>query len=61
MKNTSYKYFRIIALAGNVLYILWMFYNGIDEGFKAKPIEALSLIGLMLLLGLNFVLLGKNS
>ena len=35
MKNISlYKLFKYLAIAGNVLFILWVSYNGIDEGFS---------------------------
>ena len=35
MKNISlYKLFNYLAIAGNVLFILWVTYNGIDEGFQ---------------------------
>ena len=35
MKNISlYTLFKYLAIAGNVLFILWVTYNGIDEGFS---------------------------
>ncbi|MBI2451972.1 hypothetical protein HYV50_02735 [Candidatus Pacearchaeota archaeon] len=43
---------------GNVAYILWILYNGIDEGFKDIGIvQIVSLIGLLILLALNIFLL----
>ena len=48
---------RYVAVAGNVVFILWLLYNGLDEGFRARGPELASLIGLMLLLGLNSGLL----
>lgn len=56
------KFLRYIALAGNLLFILWILYNGIDEGSRSVGrIEALSLGSLVLLLGLNIVLLLKSK
>lgn len=56
------KWMRFAALAGNTLFILWIIYNGIDEGWKGvRLIEAMSLIGLVILLALNSVLLWKKG
>jgi hypothetical protein len=58
MKNISlYNLFKYIAIAGNVLFILWVTYNGIDEGFRGTLVQQVSYIGLMLLLVLNTVLI----
>jgi hypothetical protein len=51
-----YKLFRNIALAGNILFVLWMLYNGINEGFRGTAYQIMSYIGLTLLLGLYSVL-----
>jgi len=48
---------KVLAVAGNALFILWMLYNGIDEGFRASAYQLASYIGLTLLLLLNSVLL----
>jgi hypothetical protein len=57
-----YHLFRFIAITGNVLYFLWILYNGINEGFKATPIEFVSYLGLLLLLILNtFLFLRKEQ
>jgi hypothetical protein len=48
---------KLIAVAGNILFILWMLYNGIDEGFRASAYQLASYVGLTLLLILNSVLL----
>ena len=49
---------RYAALAGNVAYILWIVWNGIDDGFKdIQSVQAASLLGLLCLLALNFFLL----
>jgi hypothetical protein len=56
-KNAVYNLFKYVAVAGNVLFVLWMLANGIDEGFKGTIYEIASYIGLTLLLTLNTVLL----
>ncbi len=55
--NSLSKVLRYCAVAGNVLFILWMLYNGMDEGFRATPYQLASYLGLTLLLLLNSVLL----
>ena len=58
MKSSSLLTFlKYCAVAGNILFILWMLYNGIDEGFRATPYQIASYVGLTLLLLLNSVLL----
>jgi hypothetical protein len=51
------NFFRYAAIMGNLLFILWILYNGINEGFKGTVYEIISYIGLMLLLLLNSMLL----
>jgi hypothetical protein len=51
-----YKLFRNVALAGNILFVLWMLYNGIDDGFRGTAYQIMSYISLTLLLGLNSIL-----
>jgi len=52
------KTFHNIAVLGDIVYILWVFYNGINEGFKnIQSVQAVSLLGLIILLGLNIILL----
>jgi DMSO/TMAO reductase YedYZ heme-binding membrane subunit len=55
------KYLIYLAIAGNILYILWVTYNGIDEGFSGSPVQMISYIGLMALLILNITLLAKRN
>jgi hypothetical protein len=57
------KYLKNIALAGNIIFIFWIIYNGVDEGFRAAGrVEVFSLISLLCLLLLNiFLLFSKNS
>jgi len=48
---------RYIAILGNLVYILWILYNGINEGFNATPVQVISYIGILLLLILDSVLI----
>jgi hypothetical protein len=52
-----YTLLKYLAVAGNALFILWLIYNGIDEGFRASVYQLASYVGLTLLLLLNSVLL----
>ncbi|HEY9151607.1 MAG TPA: hypothetical protein VIN60_01885 [Anaerolineales bacterium] len=62
MKNSSiYDLFKYVAIAGNVLFILWVTYNGIDEGFSGTRVQIASYVGLMLLLSLNTVLILRKE
>ena len=56
------KSIRNIALAGDCLYILWIVYNAIDDGFRdIRSVEAVALLGLVGLLALNIVLLCRRN
>jgi len=48
---------RYAALAGNILFILWISFNAMNEGFKGTLVQKLSGIGMVCLLILNCVLL----
>ncbi len=62
MKNLdAFTLLKYLAIAGNVLFILWVTYNGIDEGFSGTLVQKSSYIALMLLLVLNTVLILKNK
>ncbi len=52
---------RYVAILGNVMFILWMTYNGIDENFKGTIYQKLSYIGLVSLLILNIGLLYRKK
>ena len=56
-KDLLLKLLRYAAILGNVVYILWVTYNGINEGFSGSPVQIVSYIGLVALLILNIVLL----
>jgi len=53
----TFKLLRFIAILGNFLFILWITYNGIDEGFRGTPLQVVSYISLVALLLLNIILL----
>jgi hypothetical protein len=51
------RWLRYAAIAGNVVYILWITRNGIEAGFRGRPVEVVSSVGLLVLLALDSVLL----
>ena len=56
------KPLKYLALVGDMIYILWILYNGIDEGFRnILNIQAIAPIGLVILLALNIFLLGDSK
>lgn len=48
---------RFAAISGNILFILWVTYNGVKEGFRGTLPEKVSYAGLMCLLALNSYLI----
>jgi len=55
----SYK--SVVAI-GNILFILWILYNGIDEGFKdILNLHGIIPIGLAVLLAFNTVLILRSK
>jgi hypothetical protein len=54
-------FLKYVAIAGNIIFILWILYNGFNEGFKATVPEMVSYLGLILLLGLNCFLLSLKK
>ena len=51
--NDIKKALPLIALAGNVIFALWIMYNAIDDGFRGTIPEKVSSIGLIGLLAIN--------
>lgn len=50
------------AIAGNIMFILWILMNGINEGFQGTLLEKVSYISLMGLLAINsFLLINKTK
>ena len=58
--SQMYRLLSFIAIAANILFVLWILRNGINEGFKGTPLEIVSYISLMILLLLNSFLLYKR-
>jgi hypothetical protein len=52
---------RPLAIVGNALFILWITYNGINEGFAGTGPEIVSYVCLLLLLALNIALLAHKG
>jgi hypothetical protein len=48
---------NVIAISSNIIFILWILYNGVNEGFQGTLLEQISYIGLMALLTINSFLL----
>ena len=64
MKNDStiFNLLRSAAIAGNAFFVLWILYNGIDEGFQGATIyQIVSYIGIIFLLILNSFLLFRTQ
>jgi len=64
MKNDStiINLLRYAAVIGNALFVLWIIYNGIDEGFQGTNVQMMSYLGLIFLLILNsFLLLSSKN
>ena len=59
-RKLIFNLLKVAAIFGNVVFVLWITYNGIDEGFRGTPYQIMSYIGLVLLLSLNTVLLLLN-
>lgn len=55
------NFIKYITIAGNIIYILWILYNGINEGFKGSWVQIFSYIGLVGLLALNSILLLRKG
>jgi len=46
-----------LAVAGNIVFILWITFNAIDEGFRGTPPQVVSWIALAALLVLDTLLI----
>jgi hypothetical protein len=60
MNKETYAVLKYGAIAGSIIFLLWIIYNGIDEGFKATPREMLGYILVLMLLALNAALLSSE-
>ncbi|MBS1521170.1 MAG: hypothetical protein JST50_09245 [Bacteroidetes bacterium] len=53
---------RFAAISGNILFALWVTFNGLKEHFSGTIYEKLSYIGLVGLLSINsFLILSKST
>ena len=52
---------RYAAIAGNIIFLLWGLYNGVNEGFKGTLPEKASYAGLNVLLIINSFLLFRKT
>ena len=59
-KSPLTELLSMAAIAGNILFVLWILYNGINESFQGTTIEKISYISLMGLLIVNAYLLIRN-
>jgi hypothetical protein len=50
-----------LAIAGDILIILFVSYNAIDEGFKGSRLQIVVIPALVLLLILNIYLISKHA
>jgi hypothetical protein len=48
---------RYAAIAGNIVFLLWILYNGVNGGFRGTRPKVVSYVGLAVLLLLNAILL----
>lgn len=62
MQAESFKnILRRAAIAGNVLFVLWILYNGMNENWKAKPVQLVVYITMISLLLVNSYLIFKKN
>ena len=57
MNRRLRTWLRYAAIAGDVVFMLWILRNGLEEGFRGTPVEVASFVGLTVLLALNAALL----
>jgi len=63
-QNTTSGFIGLLsagAVIMNILFVMWILYNGINEDFQGTPIEKGSYLALMLLLATNTFLLLRKS
>jgi hypothetical protein len=56
------KQLKYIIIFGDIIYMLWILYNGIDEGFAdIFTVRGIISLGLVFLLILNIFILSKRK
>jgi hypothetical protein len=61
MKNQFFSLIRPIVITGNLMFLFWILYNGVSEGFAGTRVEKVSYIALMMLLAANCILLPNKK
>jgi len=62
MPNPANKILKTAAIFGNTLYILWILFNAMDERAQGtRPLEAVVLLGLIVLLTINIIVISRKS
>lgn len=61
MNKDFLKLLKYLAILGDVLFVLWISFNAIDEGFVGTIYQKLSFVGLVSLLILNIWLLFRKK
>lgn len=51
----------LLAIIGNILFILWILYNGMNEEFAATRMEKIRYLGMVVILAINVILLGTHK
>jgi hypothetical protein len=60
MKTALITLLKYCAIAGNILFVLWVTHNAIDSGFSGTIYEKISYVVLMTLLVTNCFLLIRS-
>jgi hypothetical protein len=59
-EKKNMKIIKAFTILGNILFVLFLLYNGIDEGFKATPLESIVIPILIVLLLFNIYFIKKH-
>ena len=64
MKKEMFTFFKYLAIAGNILYLMWFVYNAIDDGIAkgvqcmlALNVQCVAQFGFLILVIINIILL----
>jgi hypothetical protein len=61
MEKDVYSPWRYFAIAGSMLFVFWILFNGMDEGFQpATPAEMIQYLSMIVLLSVTATLLSKG-
>lgn len=59
-KSIWMELFSLAVIAGNILFVLWILYNGMNENFQGTTVEKIAYLSLIALLTGNAYLLISN-